>query len=89
MLELFKDRKIANVDDRKRAMMVRHLLDMTSGFEWDEGVEARLSTESCYRMEQSDILKRLPIFFLHRRRAFRGCRDTRRCDRTQTRAGGA
>jgi CubicO group peptidase (beta-lactamase class C family) len=39
VLEFFKDRKIANIDDRKRAMTVRHLLDMTSGFEWDEGLE--------------------------------------------------
>jgi hypothetical protein len=39
VLEFFKDRKIANVDDRKRAMTVRHLLDMTSGFEWEEGLE--------------------------------------------------
>jgi CubicO group peptidase (beta-lactamase class C family) len=39
VLELFKDRRVANVDDRKRAMTVRHLLDMTSGFEWDEGIE--------------------------------------------------
>jgi CubicO group peptidase (beta-lactamase class C family) len=39
VLEFFKDRKIANVDDRKSAMTVRHLLNMTSGFEWDEGLE--------------------------------------------------
>jgi CubicO group peptidase (beta-lactamase class C family) len=39
VLEFFKDRKIADVDDPKRAMTVRHLLDMTSGFEWDEGLE--------------------------------------------------
>jgi CubicO group peptidase (beta-lactamase class C family) len=39
VLEFFKDRKIANADDRKRAMTVRHLVDMTSGFEWDEGFE--------------------------------------------------
>jgi CubicO group peptidase (beta-lactamase class C family) len=31
VLEFFKDRNIANADDRKRAMTVRHLLDMTSG----------------------------------------------------------
>jgi len=39
VLEFFKDRKITNVDDRKRAMTVRHLLDMTSGLGWDEGLE--------------------------------------------------
>src|SRR5258708_19212912 len=39
VLDFFKDRIIADVDDRKRAMTVRHLLDMTSGLEWDEGFE--------------------------------------------------
>jgi len=39
VLEFFADRKIADLDDRKRAITVQHLLDMTSGFEWDEGIE--------------------------------------------------
>ena len=39
LLEFFKDRKITNVDDRKRAMTIRHLLDMTSSLGWDEGLE--------------------------------------------------
>lgn len=37
LLDLFKDRTIANVDDRKRAMTVQHVLNMTSGLDWDEG----------------------------------------------------
>ena len=47
-----------------------------------------MSTESCYRTEQLGISKRLPVCGLRRQRAFRGPRDTRRCDGTQTRAGG-
>jgi CubicO group peptidase (beta-lactamase class C family) len=36
VLEFFADRSIANVDDRKKAMTVQHLLDMTSGLDWKE-----------------------------------------------------
>ncbi len=36
-LDFFHDRKIANVDERKQAITVQHLLNMTSGFDWDEG----------------------------------------------------
>jgi CubicO group peptidase (beta-lactamase class C family) len=35
VLDLFQDKAVANVDDRKKAITVQHLLDMTSGFEWD------------------------------------------------------
>ncbi|UFZ04077.1 beta-lactamase family protein [Bradyrhizobium ontarionense] len=37
VLDLFSDRKVANVDERKRAITVQHLLNMTSGLDWDEG----------------------------------------------------
>ncbi|HJZ21272.1 MAG TPA: serine hydrolase [Bradyrhizobium sp.] len=39
MLDFFGERAIANLDDRKKAITVQNLLDMTSGFEWEEGFE--------------------------------------------------
>lgn len=39
MLDFFADRKVADVDERKKAVTVQHLLNMTSGLEWDEGFE--------------------------------------------------
>jgi CubicO group peptidase (beta-lactamase class C family) len=39
VLDFFADRGIANVDDRKKAITIQNLLDMTSGIEWEEGFE--------------------------------------------------
>lgn len=39
MVDFFKDRTIANLDDRKKAITVQNLLDMTSGLQWEEGFE--------------------------------------------------
>ena len=39
MLDFFTDRHIANVDDRKKAITVQNLLDMTPGLDWDQGFE--------------------------------------------------
>ena len=39
VLDFFSDRSIANVDDRKKAITIQNLLDMTSGLEWEEGFE--------------------------------------------------
>lgn len=38
ILDFFAYRDIANLDERKKSITVQHLLDMTSGFEW-EGFE--------------------------------------------------
>jgi CubicO group peptidase (beta-lactamase class C family) len=39
VMEFFADRTIANLDERKQAITIRHLLDMTSGLEWSEGLD--------------------------------------------------
>jgi CubicO group peptidase (beta-lactamase class C family) len=39
MLDFFADRQIADVDERKKAITVQNLLDMTSGFDWSQGFE--------------------------------------------------
>ena len=52
VLEFFPDRTIANLDDNKRAMTIRHLLNMTSGLEWKERLDDSMP-ESFLAMEQS------------------------------------
>jgi CubicO group peptidase (beta-lactamase class C family) len=37
-LDFFRDRQIENIDERKKAITIANLLDMSSGFEWEEGV---------------------------------------------------
>jgi hypothetical protein len=39
VLDFFADRGVANVDDRKKVITIQSLLDMTSGFDWDQGIE--------------------------------------------------
>jgi CubicO group peptidase (beta-lactamase class C family) len=39
VLDFFTDREIANVDEKKKAITIQDLLDMTSGFDWDQGFE--------------------------------------------------
>ncbi|MHA1959021.1 MAG: serine hydrolase domain-containing protein [Candidatus Thorarchaeota archaeon] len=39
ILDFFPNRTIANVDDRKQNISIKHLLMMTSGLEWDEWSE--------------------------------------------------
>ena len=36
ILDLFSDRNVTNVDERKERMSIKHLLTMTAGVEWDE-----------------------------------------------------
>jgi CubicO group peptidase (beta-lactamase class C family) len=51
MLDFFADRHVANVDDRKKAITVQNLLDMTSGLDWDQGFEGgkQQSMKDVYR----------------------------------------
>jgi CubicO group peptidase (beta-lactamase class C family) len=50
VVEFFADRTIANLDERKKAITIRHLLDMTSGLEWTEGLDG---FRSFFAMERS------------------------------------
>jgi beta-lactamase family protein len=51
VLDFFDRRIIANVDDRKEAITVQSLLDMTSGFEWMEPLDGR--PDSMFEMARS------------------------------------
>ena len=46
MMDFFADRTIANLDDAKKAITVRHLLDMTSGLGWSEGLSGAFESVS-------------------------------------------
>ena len=41
VLDFFADRDVANLDDRKKAITVQNLLDMTSGINWQEPLDGR------------------------------------------------
>ena len=51
VMDLFADKNIQNVDDKKRAMTVQSLLDMTSGIQWIE--KAYTPDETIMRMYNS------------------------------------
>jgi CubicO group peptidase (beta-lactamase class C family) len=51
VIDLFSDKQVQNVDDRKKAMTVQSLLDMTSGIEWVE--KAYTPDETIMKMYQS------------------------------------
>jgi len=53
MLDFFADRHVANVDDRKKAITVQNLLDMTSGLDWDQGFEYGGKEQSRIDLERS------------------------------------
>lgn len=44
IVDLFKDRTISNLDERKGRMTVEHLLTMTAGIEWDEWTHPYIDT---------------------------------------------
>lgn len=52
VLEFFPGRTIANLDDNKQAITIRHLLNMTSGLEWKERLDDS-TPETFLAMEQS------------------------------------
>jgi CubicO group peptidase (beta-lactamase class C family) len=51
VLDFFAGRSIANVDDRKKAITLQQLLDMTSGIDWTEPLDGKLI--SMFEMERS------------------------------------
>lgn len=51
VLDFFADRSILNLEDRKKAITVQHLLDMTSGIEWREPTDGVPVT--FFQMERS------------------------------------
>jgi CubicO group peptidase (beta-lactamase class C family) len=51
MLDFFPDRSIGVFDDRKKAITVQHLLDMTTGIDWREPTDGRPVT--FFEMERS------------------------------------
>jgi CubicO group peptidase (beta-lactamase class C family) len=49
----FDTTTVANLDDRKRRITIRHLLTMTGGFAWNENTSYSDTTNSATRMEAS------------------------------------
>jgi CubicO group peptidase (beta-lactamase class C family) len=61
VLSFFDTAKVKNIDARKRRMTLRHLLTMTGGFDWDEGLpyvdphNAAVTMEASYDWVQFTI----------------------------------
>jgi CubicO group peptidase (beta-lactamase class C family) len=53
VLQFFDATKVANLDDRKRRITLRHLLTMTAGLEWNEDVSYGDPKNDSDRMEAS------------------------------------
>ena len=53
VLSFFDSASVANLDDRKRRMTVRHLLTMTAGMDWDEAKSYGDTTNTAVQLESS------------------------------------
>ena len=53
VLSFFDSGRVANADERKRRMTVRHLLTMTAGLEWDENRPYADTANSAIKLEGS------------------------------------
>ena len=53
VLQFFEAGKVANIDERKRRMTIRHLLTMTAGLDWNEGLPYSDPANTCTVMEAS------------------------------------
>ncbi len=53
ILKFFDEKKVANIDDRKRRITIRHLLTMTGGFDWREDLPYSDPNNAASLMEAS------------------------------------
>ncbi len=53
VLYFFDTTQVKNIDDRKRRMTIRHLLTMTAGIDWNEGLHYSDPRNDCSVMEAS------------------------------------
>ncbi len=53
VMKFFDEKKVANLDDRKRRMTIRHLLTMTSGVHWTTAKLAEAGADTDTRFEAS------------------------------------
>jgi CubicO group peptidase (beta-lactamase class C family) len=60
VLDFFQDKAVANIDDRKKAITVQHLLDMTSGFEWDRSSYAMFGSSDPTKFVLNQPMKTEP-----------------------------
>jgi CubicO group peptidase (beta-lactamase class C family) len=53
ILKFFDQARVANLDERKRRITIRHLLTMTAGFDWHEDLAFADEKNSAHQMEAS------------------------------------
>lgn len=53
VLAFFDTAQVRNIDGRKRRLTIRHLLTMTAGFDWNEGLPYNDPRNTCSEMEAS------------------------------------